>query len=129
MATATLTTGAPARLPNTPATVALAARRGTTIIPSPAPREPNVAAMVIAGIRCFEIRTAASGVSAHWHQRDGAWFPLAVDASLDEAAAAVGRFLSLVDHLPPGWSQEADDTEVAAAVAVLAGPASLPLAA
>jgi hypothetical protein len=48
-----------------------------------------------------------------------------------EAAAAIGHFLDLVQHLPPGWSQEADETEVEAALAVLAGPVSpaLPLAA
>lgn len=120
----------PAKPLNTPATVALAARRRTTIIPAPAPREPEVAAMVISGIRCFEMRTSLAGVSAHWHQRDGVWFALALDGSFDQAAAAIGRFLDLVEHLPPGWSREADGTEVGAAAEVLfGGSPALPLAA
>ncbi|HYI85037.1 MAG TPA: hypothetical protein VEX11_17755 [Acetobacteraceae bacterium] len=136
MATATTNTGArarsnalPSHLATTPAAVAMSLRHGAVFIPSPAPREPEVAAMVIAGIRCFEIHTTPTGLLTRWHQRDGIWFPLAVNASMHAATAAIGRFLSLVEHLPPGYSAEADETEVSAAVAVLAGPASLPLAA
>jgi len=119
----------PSHLANTPAAVAMSAKHGAVFIPSPAPREPEVAAMVIAGIRCFEIVTTPTGLLTRWHQRDGVWFPLAVDASMHAATTAIGQFLSLVEHLPPGWSAEADATEVSAAVAVLAGPSPLPLAA
>lgn len=128
MATATFTTGARARF-TTPGAVALAARRGVTIFDGPEEPDPDCRAFVIAGIRCFEIRTSPAGFSARWHQRDGVWFPLAPDGSFNEAAAAIGRFLDLVEHLPVGWSREADDTEVGAAVEVLAAVPALPLAA
>ncbi len=113
---------------------ALLSRRGASVIPSPAPREPHVLAMIVAGIRCFEIRgVSASGpVSAHWHQRDGGWFDLARDVSFADAIAAINRFIDLVWDLAPGWSAERDASEMAAVAAVRSGEADaivLPLAA
>jgi hypothetical protein len=97
-----------------------------TVIANPAPREPHVLAMVIAGIRRFEIHGASSRgpVSARWHQRDGAWFDLARNVSFDGALKAINEFIDLTWDLAPGWSAERDQFDVAAAAAVLAGPAA-----
>ena len=112
---------------------ALLVRKGVSVIPSPAPREPHVLAFVVAGIRCFEIRGvhASGAVSAHWHQRDGQWFDLADGVSLDDATAAINHFLDLTWDLAPGWSAENDAAEMAAVADVLAAGAApaLPIAA
>ena len=112
---------------------ALLARKGVSVIPSPAPREPHVLAFIVAGVRCFEIRGASrSGpVSAHWHQCDGQWHVLADGVSLDGATAAINRFVDLVWDLAPSWSAKRDAAELAAVATVREGvvDTALPIAA
>jgi len=111
----------------------LLSRRGVSVIPSPAPREPHVLAFIVAGVRCFEIRgvSASGALSAHFHQRDGEWHVLAEGVPLAQATAAINRFIDLVWDLAPGWSAERDAAELAAVATVREGVAAtvLPLAA
>ena len=102
--------------------------RSATVIPAPAPREPNVLCAVISGTSYNEVERTERGHRARHHFRDGEWFDLAQDVSFDDAIAAIGRFIDLTWDLAPGWSKERDDAIRAAVSAVLAGPAASDLA-
>ena len=106
----------------------LAATKGVHITADPLPHHPEVAALVMASIRCMHVTTDGDSFSASVHLRAGEWLPLAEDVTEDAAFAAVLAFVSLVAAVPQHYAPEHDAAERAAAAevyAAFAAPISL----
>ena len=103
-----------------PARTRLAATRGVTVLKHPLHRDPSLVAMILASVRCLDVRAEAGVFRADLHLRQGEWLPL-VDGVTEEAAfAAVLAFVSLVASVPQEYAPEHDLAERAAAAEVLA---------
>ncbi|MDO9713638.1 hypothetical protein [Paracraurococcus lichenis] len=98
----------------------LTAMRGVTVIAHPSPRNPATLAMVIAGVRCIDVRHDGDGFRATIHVRDGEWLPLADGVTEDAAFAAILAFVSVVASVPQSYAPEHDAAERAAAAEVFA---------
>ncbi len=77
----------------------LLARRGVSVLSDrPVPREATVQAVIIAGIRFFELRgpSRSGPVTVHWHPRDNRWVELTSHPGLwcTNRLMDVGRQLS-----------------------------------
>ncbi len=108
----------------------LATLPNVTILDGFDPREPDCLAVVFASVRYYEVRKLDAGALAAHHLRDGEWLPLATDATLNQAFAAIAAHVERIGHLPAWYSAETEAAVRAAAAAVLAGvPPGLPLAA
>lgn len=107
-----------------PARARLAATKGVTVIMQPSPRNPATLAMVIAGVRCLDVRRDGDGFRAMLHIRQGEWLLLAEGVSEDAAFSAVLHFLALVASVPQHYAPEHDAAERAAAAEVFAAFAS-----
>src|SRR5215210_7124388 len=98
----------------------LLSRRGVSVLADrPVPKEEQVQAVIISGIRFFELHgaTRTGPMVPMWHQRDGIWHPLSAHpVPLAEATARIARFLDLVADVPLSWSPESDAAELAAAI-------------
>ncbi len=112
----------------------LLSRRGVSVIPAPAPREPHVLAMIVAGIRCFEIRGVLL-LRPGFRPLAPARWPVASPRRRRSARRRPRHDQRL--HRPglglgARWSAERDPSEMAAVAAVRSGVAddiALPLAA
>ena len=111
-------------------------RRGVSVLTdNPIPREATVQAVIVAGIRFFELRgpSRSGPVTVHWHQRDGVRHLLSdVPVPLAEATAIIARFLDLLHDVPVASSPERGALEAEAVATLRAGVAddiALPLAA
>ncbi|MCB4825497.1 hypothetical protein [Roseicella aerolata] len=102
----------------------LSATKGVTVIAQPSLRNPATLAMVIAGIRCVDVRRDGEGFRAMLHIRQGEWLPLAEGVSEDAAFSAIVAFLALVASIPQHYAPEHDAAERAAAAEVFAAFAS-----
>ncbi|MDO9712380.1 hypothetical protein [Paracraurococcus lichenis] len=98
----------------------LTAMRGVTVIAHPSPRNPATLAMIIAGVRCIDVRHDGDAFRATVHMRDGEWLPLADGVAEDAAFSAVLSFVSLVAGIPQHYALEHDAAERAAAAEVFA---------
>lgn len=98
----------------------LSATKGVTVIASPCPRDPNVLALVIAGVRCVEINRDGEDFRTMWHVRMGKWIILADGVSEDVAFAATLAFVTLTSSIPQHYSAANDAAERAAAAEVAA---------
>ena len=107
-----------------PARTRLAAMRGVSVLNRPLPRDETLAAMVLAGVRCMDVRAEGSAFRADLHIRQGEWLPLADGVTEDAAFAAVLAFVSLVASVPQHYAPEYDAAERAAAAEVCAAFAS-----
>ncbi|RAI55907.1 hypothetical protein [Roseicella frigidaeris] len=98
----------------------LAALRHVTVLDHPAPRDPDLVALVFAGIRVAELRRAPAGHAARVHLRLGEWLDLVEDTDEDVACAAIALFLDRVAAVPAAYTAAGDEAERAAAAQVRA---------
>ena len=103
----------------------LAAMRGVSVLDRPLPRDETLAAMVLAGVRCMDVRAEGDSFRADLHTRQGEWLPLADGVTEEAAFAAVLAFVSLVASVPQEYAPEHDAAERAAAAEVYTAFASL----
>ena len=54
-----------------PARARLAAMRGVSVLDRPLPRDETLAAMVLAGVRCMDVRAEGDAFRADLHIRQG----------------------------------------------------------
>ena len=76
--------------------------------------------MIMAGVRCMDVRAEAGAFRADLHLRQGEWLPLADGVTEEAAFAAVLAFVSLVASVPQEYAAEHDLAERAAAAEVYA---------
>lgn len=103
-----------------PARVRLAATKGVSVLDRPKPTDEALVAMVLAGVRCIDVRAEGDAFRAAVHVREGEWLPLAEDVPEEVAFAAVLSFVSLVSAIPQHYAPEHDAAERAAAAEVFA---------
>ncbi|TDH58819.1 hypothetical protein E2C06_30595 [Dankookia rubra] len=98
--------------------------KGVSVLDRPLPGDQAFVAMIMAGVRCLDIRAEGDTFRADLHVRDGEWLPLADGVTEDVAFAAVLAFVSLVASVPQHYAPEHDAAERAAAAEVFAAFAS-----
>jgi hypothetical protein len=103
-----------------PARTRLAAIRRVSVLDRPLHRDQALVAMVMAGIRCIDVRAEGDTFRADLHLRLGEWLPLADGVTEEAAFAAVLAFVSLVAGVPQEYAPEHDAAERAAAAEVYA---------
>jgi hypothetical protein len=55
----------------------LASMKGVSVLNCPLHRDQGLVAMVLAGVRCMDVRAEGSAFRADFHLRLGEWLPLA----------------------------------------------------
>ena len=107
-----------------PARTRLASIKGVSVLNRPLPCDETLTAMVLAGVRCMDVRAEGDAFRADLHVRQGEWLPLADGVTEEAAFAAVLSFVSLVASVPQEYAPEHDAAERAAAAEVFAAFAS-----
>ncbi|TDH58163.1 hypothetical protein E2C06_34070 [Dankookia rubra] len=107
-----------------PARARLAAMRRVSVLDRPLHHDQTLVAMVMAGVRCMDIRAEGDTYRVDLHLRLGKWLPLADGVTEEAAFAAVLAFVSLVASVPQEYAPEHDAAECAAAAEVYAAFAS-----
>ena len=103
-----------------PARARLAAMRGVAVLDRPLHRDPTLVAMVMAGVRCMDVRAEGNAFRADLYLRLGEWLPLADGVTEEAAFAAVLAFVSLVAGVPQEYAPQHDLAVRAAAAEVFA---------
>jgi hypothetical protein len=102
----------------------LASMKGVSVLNCPLHRDQGLVAMVLAGVRCLDVRADGDAFRADYHLRLGEWLPLAEDVTEEAAFTAILSFVSLVANVPQHYAPEHDAAERAAAAEVFAAFAS-----
>ncbi|TDH59236.1 hypothetical protein E2C06_28345 [Dankookia rubra] len=98
--------------------------RRVSILDRPLHHDQTLVAMVMAGVRCMDVRAEGNAFRADLHLRLGEWLPLADGVTEEAVFAAVLAFISLVSSVPQEYSPANDAVERAAAAEVYAAFAS-----
>ena len=101
-----------------PARARLAGMRGVSVLDRPLHRDKTLVAMVLAGVRCLDVRTEGDTFRADYHFRLGKWLSLADGVTEKAAFSAVLAFVSLVAGVPQEYAPEHDVAVRAAAAEV-----------
>ena len=107
-----------------PARARLASMRGVSVLDRPLHRDETLVAMIMAGVRCMDVRAEGDTFRADFHLRNGEWLPLADGVPEEPAFAAALSFVSLVASIPQHYAPEHDLAVRGAAAEVFAAFAS-----